>query len=381
MKLSDLIIVVIASLFLLGACEEKIATDKGMFIKKEFFGNTPDLIPVDLYTLINTNGMKVKIITYGAIVQSLEVPDSEGNLEDIVLGYDTLEEYVTNNPYFGCIVGRYGNRIGKGKFTLDGKEYTLAKNNGENHLHGGIKGFDKVVWKGERVVDTKSVGVKLTYYSPDGEEGYPGNLTTSLTYKITNDNELILEYHATTDKKTVVNLTHHGYFNLSGQGGETILDHKLMFNADKFTPVDAGLITTGELRDVKGTPFDFTEATKIGARIDADNQQLKYGGGYDHNWVLNREGDGLELAARLTEETSGRVMEIYTTEPGIQFYCGNFLDGTITGKEDRVYKYRSVAVLETQHYPDSPNRPEFPSVELNPDEVYETQTIYKFSTE
>lgn len=343
------------------------------------FGKTPEGQEVKLYTLRNANGASAKIMTYGAIVTSLEMPDSQGQMDDVVLGYDTLDGYLKASPYFGAIVGRYGNRIGKGTFTLDGIAYSLARNDKENHLHGGIKGFDKVVWSDKPVWKSNAVGVELTYLSKDGEEGYPGNLTSTVTYLLTNKNELRIEYLATTDKATPVNLTHHGYFNLTG-GERDILSHELMLNANKFTPVDAGLIPTGELQSVKDTPMDFTKDTAIGARIESDFEQLKAGGGYDHNWVLNRSGGGLILAARVTEPTTGRVMEVYTTEPGVQFYAGNFLDGTIAGKEGKVYRHRWGFCLETQHYPDSPNKPSFPSTTLRPGDTYKTTTVYRFST-
>jgi len=349
-----------------------------MSVEVKSFGEIPGGQKVDLYTLTNSSGLKAEIMTYGAIVVSLQVPDRGGKFDDIVLGYNDLDDYIKNNPYFGAIVGRYGNRIGKGKFTLDGVQYTLATNNGENHLHGGVKGFDKIVWQAEPIKHREGVGVKLTYLSKDGEEGYPGNLSCTVTYTLTERNELKIEYLATTDKPTVVNLTHHGYFNLTGCK-QDILGHELMLNADQFTPVDAGLIPTGELRPVKGTVMDFTRPTPIGARIDSDYEQLKFGGGYDHNWVVNWGGRSLTLAARVYEPATGRVMEVLTTEPGIQFYCGNFLDGTITGKNGIVYKHRYGFCLETQHYPESPNKPGFPSTVLRPGQEYQTTTIYRFS--
>jgi aldose 1-epimerase len=350
-----------------------------MDVMKEAFGKTADGTEVDLYKLTNANGLRASIMTYGAIVVSLEVPDSKGKLADIVLGFDTLEEYLKGHPYFGAIVGRYGNRIGKGKFTLNGVEYKLAVNNGPNHLHGGIKGFDKVVWNAEPVEKDDAVGVKLSYLSKDGEEGYPGNLSVTVIYTLTNNDELKIEYQATTDKATPINVTHHSYFNLAGQGEGDILSHELTLNADRFTPVDEGLIPTGELRPVKGTPFDFTKPVAIGARVGQDNEQLKFGLGYDHNFVLNSGGGKLALAATLHEPTTGRVMEIHTTEPGIQFYSGNFLDGTNIGKGGKVYKHRYGFCLETQHFPDSPNKPDFPSVTLNPGEKYTHITVHKFS--
>ena len=350
-----------------------------MDIDVEDFGRTADGEQVRLYTLTNTSGLKAQIMTYGAIVTSLEVPDKHGEMDDVVLGYDNLPAYIENSPYFGAVVGRYGNRIGKGKFTLDGVTYTLATNNNENHLHGGLKGFDKVVWDDEPVWRPDAVGVRLSYLSKDGEEGYPGNLKATVTYLLTNNDELRIEYEATTDKATPVNLTHHGYFNLTG-GERDILGHELMLNAAEFTPVDEGLIPTGELRPVAGTPMDFTRPTAIGARIENDYEQLRFGGGYDHNWVLTRQGREMAQAATVYEPTTGRVMKVYTTEPGVQFYAGNFLDGTITGKEGKVYQHRYGFCLETQHFPDSPNKPSFPTTILRPGQTYETTTVYRFAT-
>jgi aldose 1-epimerase len=347
-------------------------------IEMEQFGTTPDGKKVDIYTLTNANGCEVKITNYGGIVVSLKVPDKEGNMGDIVLGYDNLDGYIKNNPYFGALIGRYGNRIGNAKFTIEGKTYTLAANDGENSLHGGNVGFDKVVWDAKEIHEFGAVGLELSYLSKDGEEGYPGNLKVTVKYLWTNKNELKIEYEATTDKTTVVNLTHHSYFNLAGKG--TILDHQLMINADKFTPVDKGLIPTGELRNVEGTPMDFTKPTAIGARINQDTEQLKFGLGYDHNWVLNDYDGSMQMVASVYEPTTGRVMEVCTTEPGLQFYSGNFLDGTITGKDGIVYQHRTGFCLETQHFPDSPNKPDFPSTTLKPGEKYSTETIYKFKT-
>jgi aldose 1-epimerase len=351
-----------------------------MNIDKQAFGKTADGIPIDLYTLSNDNGMACTITNYGGIIVSLVVPDRDGTLADVVLGLDTPEAYLNRNPFFGCIVGRYGNRIAQGKFTLKGVEYTLAQNDGENSLHGGTKGFDKVVWEAEPVEGEGTVGLKLTYTSPDGEEGYPGNLSTRVVYTLTNTDELKLHYTATTDKTTVVNLTNHSYFNLAGAGAGTILDHELMIDADRFTPVDATLIPTGELRSVEGTPLDFRQPTAIGARIEQDDEQLRLGRGYDHNWVINGEPGTKRLAARVYEPTTGRVLEVYTTEPGIQFYCGNFLPKSMPGKDGKTYVWRGGLCLETQHYPDSPNQPSFPSTTLEPGEVYDTTTVFKFST-
>ena len=349
-------------------------------LTRQPFGKTADGCPADLYTLTNTTGMKVAITNYGGIIVSLCVPDRDGKLGDVVLGYDTLDGYLAKTPYFGAIIGRYGNRIGKARFSLDGKEYTLAANNNGNHLHGGLRGFDKVVWNTRGFLSEDGPGLVMTYLSKDGEEGYPGNLSVTVTYTLTEDNELLIDYTAATDKPTPVNLTNHSYFNLAGQGEGDILGHELMLSADRFTPVDKGLIPTGELRPVKGTPMDFHKATAIGARIDQEDEQLGFGGGYDHNWVLNKEPGKLSLAARVYDPGSGRVMEVFTVEPGVQFYCGNFLDGSITGKGGKVYKHRYGFCLETQHFPDSPNKPEFPSTILRPGKKYSTTTIYKFST-
>jgi aldose 1-epimerase len=349
-------------------------------VTKQAFGQTADGVAVELYTLTNPEGLEVRAMTYGGIVLSLKVPDRDGKLGDVVLGYDTLDGYLKASPYFGAIIGRYGNRIAGGKFSLDGQSYTLAANNGKNALHGGVKGFDKVVWKAEPLEQADRVGVVFSYTSPDGEEGYPGTLQSTVTYALTDANELVFEYQAVTDKATPVNLTQHSYFNLAGDGSGDVLGHELMLNASRFTPVDSTLIPTGELSSVEGTPFDFRTATAIGARIAADDEQIGFGGGYDHNFVLDREGaPGLVLAARVHEPTSGRVMEVRTTEPGVQFYSGNFLDGSITGKGGHVYGHRTGFCLETQRYPDSPNKPDFPSTILRPGETYRSRTVYAFS--
>jgi aldose 1-epimerase len=342
------------------------------------YGNLADGTEISLYTLTNTAGTIVTITNYGGIIVSIKTEDRNGIFEDIVLGFDSLSSYVKNNPFFGCIVGRYGNRIAKGKFKLDGQTYNLAVNNGQNHLHGGVKGFDKVVWAGDNYKTPDGVVVKLTYTSKDMEEGYPGNLQTEVTYTLTNDNELRIDYKATTDKKTVVNLTNHSYFNLSGNTKTDILNHTVSLAASKFLPVDKGLIPTGKLEDVKGTPFDFTSPTVVGERINDKHQQIQYGGGYDHCWVFDST-DKLAPKATVYESTSGRFMEVFTTEPGVQFYSGNFLDGSVTGKFNTVYKKRFGLCLETQHFPDSPNQTSFPSTVLNPGDVYTSQTIYKFS--
>ena len=343
------------------------------------FDRTPDGQLVEIITLRSPSGVEMTVLTYGGIISTLKTPDRSGALDDIVLGFDKLESYIKESPYFGCLIGRYGNRIAKGKFTLDGTPYTLATNNDANHLHGGIKGWDKVIWAPEPFQNATSSGVVLTYTSKDGEEGYPGNLRATVTYTLTEKNELIVDYRATTDKATTVNLTQHSYFNLAGEGSGDILGHELTINADRYTPVDDTLIPTGQLAPVQGTPFDFRQATAIGARINNDDAQLKAGKGYDHNWVLNGTGTALRVAARLTDPKSGRSMEIQTTEPGIQFYSGNFLDGTIKGKGGHVYALRNGLCLETQHFPDSPNQKNFPSTILQPGKVYTTKTVMTFS--
>lgn len=372
-------ILLLCSFALMAGCNT-LSQGKATSVTKAAYGTTKDGIPVDLYTLTNANGLVAKITNYGGTVTELWVPDRNGKLGDIVLGFDNLADYEEKSPYFGCLVGRYGNRIAKGKFTLDGKEYTLATNDGENHLHGGLKGFDKVVWDAEPFETKNAVGLKLHYLSKDLEEGYPGNLDVTVKYILTNKNQLKITYEATTDKPTVCNLTNHNYYNLAGQGVGNNYENQLMINADYFTPVDKGLIPTGELRPVKGTPMDFTQMKAIGKDIDADTTQLKYGGGYDHNWVLNKKDKQMSLAAKAYEPKSGRIMEIYTTEPAIQFYSGNFLDGTLVGKEGNVYKHRYAYCLETQHYPDSPNQSAFPTTTLLPGQTYKTKTVHNFTT-
>ena len=349
-------------------------------VTKENFGKTSEGQNVDIYTLTNRRGAEVKITNYGGIITSLKVPDRKGKRDDIVLGFDNLDAYLKGSPYFGAIIGRYANRIAKGRFTLNGHQYTLAVNNGENHLHGGIKGFDKVVWTARPLKVPNGAALRLTYLSKDAEEGYPGNLSVRVIYTLTNVNELKIEYWATTDKDTVINLTSHSYFNLAGQGIGDILNHQLLINARRFTATDAGSIPTGELKSVKGTPFDFTSAFRIGERINDDDQQLKFAKGYDHNFVLNGRMGTLRQAAVVYEPTSGRSMEIWTTEPGIQFYTGNFLDGTLTGKEGKVYQQRYGFCLETQHFPDSPNHPSFPTAVLRRGQQYHTITIHRFKT-
>lgn len=332
-----------------------------------------------MYTLTNSHGVEVRAMNYGGIIVSIRVPDRKGQFADIVLGHETLEGYIPNPPYLGATVGRYANRIANGKFALDGKTYTLPQNDGTNSLHGGLKGFDKVTWDGAPLKG--KTGVAFTYLSKDGEEGYPGNFKVKVTYMLTDSNELILDYEATTDKATPINVSQHSYFNLAGEGNGDILNHEVMLNADRFTPVDQKLIPTGELRAVKGTPLDFTKPTRVGARIDDNYDQLTLAHGYDHNWIINRKGDdkGLVLAARVYEPTSGRVLEVSTTQPAVQFYTGNFLDGTVTGKQGHVYQRRYGLCLETQHYPDSPNHPDFPSTILKPGETFRQKTVFKFS--
>ena len=346
-------------------------------INKRPFGKLPDGTTVDIYTLKNRNGLQVEIINYGGAVVSIRTPDRRGRMADIALGYDDLRGYLSDTAYFGALIGRYANRIAGGKFSLNGVEYQLAKNNGPNHLHGGVRGFNKVVWQARGGPRPDGVGLDLTYLSKDTEEGYPGNLTVDVGYVLSDTNELRIEYRATTDKDTVINLTHHSYFNLAGAGAGDVLRHEVKLNADRFTPVDETLIPTGELKAVKGTPFDFSRATTIGSRINQTDEQLVLGKGYDHNFVLNKTGQELSLAATVYEPTSGRVLEMWTTEPGMQLYTGNFLD-KVRGKAGKLYKHRGGFCLEAQHFPDSPNKPAFPSTVLKPGERYTQTTVYKF---
>jgi len=335
----------------------------------------------DLYFLKNANGMEMAVTNYGGIIVSLKVPDRSGKLDDIVLGFPSLEGYQSKeDPYFGTLIGRFGNRIAKAKFKIAGKEYQVPVNNGQNALHGGVKSFSDCVWDAELVDDQRGESIKFSLVSEDGDQGYPGKLTATVTYTLTNNNELIIEYGATTDKPTIINLTQHSYFNLSGMADSTILDHELTLYASKYTPVDSTLIPTGELMPVKETPMDFTVPKRIGEHVDADYIQLAYAGGYDHNWVLDKKMGEMSLAATLYHAASGRIMEVSTNEPGIQFYCGNFLDGTLTGKCNMVYKHRAGLCLETQHFPDSPNQPKFPSTLLKPGQTYSQTTVFKFST-
>ena len=368
-------------------CAAMSTSHSGSSITKADFGKTPDGTPVEIYTLQNSKGAEARIMTYGGIVQKLTMPDKNGNYADVVLGFDTLDGYTNPKytgacPYFGALIGRYGNRIGGAKFTLEGKTYQLATNNGPNSLHGGVKGFDKVVWTAVKAdVGPEGPRLVLNYLSKDGEQGFPGNLNVTATYTLTEDNALKLQYKATTDKPTIVNLTQHSYFNLAGQGNGDILGHLLYINSDQTTPVDSGLITTGTFADVTGTPFDFRTPTAIGARINDPDPVLQYGPGYDHNWVIKKPFGKFGLMARVKDPSSGRVMEVWSDEPGLQFYAGNFLDGTLTGKDGKVYQRRSALAMEPQHYPDSPNKATWPSVELKPGQTYHNTIEYKFSAE
>ncbi|MDC0049234.1 galactose mutarotase [Verrucomicrobia bacterium] len=371
-KLSNIIWVSLSTILLSNCSTVKVS--------KTPFGSTSDGTAVDLFTLENANGMQAKITNYGGIVTQLHVPDQNGELGDVVLGYDKLSSYIKASPYFGCITGRYANRIAKGQFKIGEAAYKLATNNGENHLHGGNVGFDKQVWAAKEVTGLGKAGIELTYLSKDGEEGYPGNLDSKVTYWLTNQNELEIEYEAKTDKATPINLTHHSYFNLAGEGSGNILGHEVEIFANTFVPTDAGNIPLGELKKVTGTPFDFLTPHKIGERIEEKNQQLEFGKGYDHNWVINDSGNSLNLAARVTEPRTGRVMEVLTDQPGIQFYTGNFLDGSNIGKGNKVYNHRNAFCLETQVHPDSPNQPDFPNSILKPGETYRHVCIYRFKT-
>jgi aldose 1-epimerase len=345
------------------------------------FGRMPHGKAVEVYTLRNARGMEVRAITYGAIIQAIRVPDKAGRVDDVTLGYDSLQGYLTSSPYFGAVVGRYANRIARGRFTLGGRSYRLATNNGLNHLHGGLKGYDKVVWTAQSFQQGDTAVVRFQHTSPDGDEGYPGTVHVSVSYSLTPDNQLLVEYRATTDRATPLNLSQHSYFNLAGEGKGDILGHLLTIDADRYTPVDSTLIPTGELAPVANTPFDFRKPTAIGARIEQPDPQLRYGKGYDHNFVLNRREGGLVHAVRVVERSSGRTLDISTTEPGLQFYSGNFLDGSIRGKAGHQYPFRSALVLETQHFPDSPNHPNFPSTILEPGQTYRSATVFAFGVQ
>ena len=371
-KLSNIIWVSLSTILLSNCSTVKVS--------KSPFGKTSDGTSVELYTLENSNGMKAKITNYGGIVTQLHVPDKDGNLGDVVLGYDKLSSYIKASPYFGCITGRYANRIAKGQFTIDGKTYQLATNNGDNHLHGGNVGFDKRVWTAKEVSSLGRAGIELTYLSKDGEEGYPGNLASKVTYWLTNQNELEIEYESSTDKATPINLTHHSYFNLAGEGSGDILNHEVELFADNYVPTDDAGIPLGKIATVKGTPFDFLTPFKIGKRIGAKDQQIEFGKGYNHNWVINDTGKALNLAARVTEPKTGRIMEVITDQPGIQFYTGNYLDGSNIGKGNKIYNHRNAFCLETQVHPDSPNQKGFPKSILKPGETYRHVCIYRFKT-
>ena len=365
------------------SCENILKKNKVMSlvsIEKKAFGKTKEGLNVDQYILKNRNGMEISTINYGGIITSLKTKDRDGNYQDIVLGFDNLSEYESESPYFGAIIGRYGNRIAKGKFTLNDENYNLAVNNGENHLHGGIKGFDKVVWDTREVVDDSTASLVLSYVSDDMEEGYPGNLKVKVTYTLDNNDKLSVKYEAVTDKTTIINLTQHSYFNLSADFNKNILDHDILINADSFLPVDSTLIPTGEIRNVGDTPFDFRRPKNVGDEINNSNKQLMIGNGYDHCWVLNNQDKGLRFVASAYDSSTGRLLEVFSDQPGIQFYSGNFLDGSLKSKIGGTYDFRSGFCLETQHYPNSPNEMSFPSVTLNPGEKYETETIFKFSS-
>ena len=354
------------------------ATSSGR-IRREPFGTTADGRPVERFTLASDSGVTITVLSFGGVIQSIFAPDRSGAIADVTLGYDSLPEYEKDKSYLGALVGRYANRIRAGRFVLDGHEYTLAQNAGGNSLHGGVRGFNKYVWAVEPFEERDDVGLTLQHVSPDGDEGYPGTLRVRVTYRLTSRGELVIDFAATTDKATPVNLTQHAYFNLAGTGSGDILGHQLELSASRFTPVDAALIPTGELRSVRGTPFDFSTPELVGARIGADDEQLRLAGGYDHNFVIDRTAAAdLALAARLTDPVSGRGVDIQTTEPGIQFYTGNFLDGTVMGKGGVPHRYRSGLALETQHFPDSPNEPDFPSTILRPGAEHRSRTVYHF---
>jgi aldose 1-epimerase len=360
-----------------GIAAAQSTSRQGITMKQ--FGKMPDGTPVDLYALTNSHGMKVGIITYGARIQSIDVPDRNGNMADVVLGFGDMAGYLGNDPFFGATVGRYANRIAKGRFRLDGVEYQLPINDGPNCLHGGPEGFDKKVWHAHELSGPHPA-LELTYFSKNGEEGFPGDLHVKVVYTLDNDNALRIDYTATTDKDTVINMTNHSYFDLAGAGSGSILDEEVMIDANSFTPISDVMIPTGKIESVAGTPFDFRKLTRIGARINEDNPQLKFARGYDDNWVLNRKGPGLEFAARAVDPKSGRELEVFTTEPGVQFYTGNFLDGTIRGKGGKIYGHRSAFTFETQHFPDSPNQPNFPTTELKPGQTFHQTTVFKFLT-
>jgi aldose 1-epimerase len=390
-RLALAVLLAVATVGLFGLTAAASSSGHRPTITKASFGHLSATAPadagaaVDIYTLTNSRGMEVKILSYGGILQSIRVPDRHGRMANVTLGFDNIADYETKSPYFGCITGRYANRIALGQFQLNGTTYQLPINNDPNSLHGGTVGFDKHIWAATPVQDRHSVGLELRFTSPDGDQGYPGTLANKVTYTLTNRNEIRMDYRARLvgdeGLKTVINLTNHAYWNLAGEGSSDIYGHKLTLNASHYTPVDPTLIPTGEIARVGGTPMDFRHSTAIGARIRNGFEQLVIGRGYDHNWVLDRHGSGLELAARVVEPRSGRVLEVITDQPGIQFYSGNFLDGTLVGTSGRMYRQGDGFALETQHYPDSPNHPNFPSTVLSPGERYQTTTIYRFSTD
>jgi aldose 1-epimerase len=384
-RVSVAIMLAIATTGLLGLTASASSSGKPPTITKASFGSLSTGEPVDIYTLTNSRGMEVTILTYGGILQSIKVPDRHGRFANVTLGFDNIADYQTKSPYFGCITGRYANRIAKGQFQLNGTTYQLPINNPPNSLHGGDIGFDKHIWAATPLQNRDSVGLELRFTSPNDDQGYPGRLANKVTYTLTNKNEIRMDYRARlvgqSNLKTIVNLTNHAYWNLAGEGSGDINDHELLLKASHYTPVDPTLIPTGAIDPVAGTPMDFTRSTRIGKRIRDNFPQLVIGRGYDHNWVLDRHGSGLELAARLKDPRSGRVLEVLTDQPGIQFYSGNFLDGTLYGTSHRAYRQGDGLALETQHYPDSPNHPNFPSTVLAPGQLYKTASVYRFSTD
>ncbi len=377
MKTLSLKLILISILFF--QCSSNKNFMNQLKIEKKEFGTTEDNVTVYQFVLSNKNGMEISVINYGGIITSLKAKDRNGKYQDIVLGFNSLPPYEDENPYFGALIGRYGNRIANGNFKLDGQSYKLDINNPPNHLHGGLKGFHKVVWKPKEILNDSDVSLELTYLSKHMEEGYPGNLDVKVTYTLNNKDELSVFYEAETDKKTIINLTQHSYFNLSGNFSNDILDHEIRINADSFLPVDETLIPTGEIRSVLGSPFDFRKSKLIGQDIDTNNKQIEFGKGYDHCWVINNKNNGLRSVASAYHYESGRVLDVYSDLPGLQFYSGNFLDGTLKSKKVGYYELRSGFCLETQHYPDSPNQENFPSVILKPGDVYKSNTVFKFS--
>ncbi len=379
MKKKTVQLIILCFIFIDLSCSINMENNSMVTITKKFYGLTKNNEDVFKYEMKSKSGTSISVINYGGIIDTWKTKDRNNKIDDIALGYNSLKEYESNNPYFGAIIGRYGNRIEKGRFMLEGKKYSLNKNNNENHLHGGIKGFDKVIWNAREIKSDSSASIELTYLSKDMEEGYPGNLEVKITYTLNSLDELIVDYEAKTDKKTVINLTQHSYFNLTGDFNKNILDHEVLINSNSFLPVDSLLIPTGQIKNVNGTPFDFRKSKKIGEDINTENRQLKYGGGYDHCWVINRENKKINFVASVYESNSGRLLEIFSSEPGVQFYTGNFLDGTLPSKNGNVYNKRTGFCLETQHFPNSPNEKNFPSTTLSPEDTYKSKTIYKFS--